>query len=71
MSSKEEGLVYKYEVTRTDGKPISKNCFVLASTDPIAHKALYHYMVHAKIEGYDALANDLDTLLDQWEEDLK
>lgn len=69
--NKEEGLIKKYEVRRTDGKPTPKMCFVLASTDPIAHSALSYYAAVAKLKGYAELSKDILKLLDDWKENSK
>ena len=58
MTTKEAGLIEKYRVERTDGKPVEW-AFVLQDTDPLAIPALEAYADAAEAEGYEALADDL------------
>lgn len=58
MSDKERGLFHKYNVTRTDGKPVNW-AFVLEDKDPLAIPALQAYESAARQKGYIALAEDL------------
>lgn len=58
MTSKDLGLISKYIVKRTDGKPISW-CFVLEDKDPLAWPALLVYADMAEGAGYLQLATDL------------
>ena len=59
MTRKDIGLVGKYRVQRTDGKPV-RWAFVLEDTDPLAKVALLAYARVARQTGYEALAADLE-----------
>lgn len=68
MSSKQDGLYAKYNVTRTDGDPEGKHAecrnFVLdPDHDPMSRRALQTYMYEATKSGYIALAADLQKWL--------
>jgi hypothetical protein len=57
--NKDKGILPKYNVSRTDGKPTGF-CFVLdVSRDPIAIEALSAYAMHARHAGYTKLADEL------------
>lgn len=58
MTDKATGLIDKYRVERTDGKPVNW-CFVLEDKDPLAIPALRAYAEAAKAAGYEALWGDL------------
>lgn len=58
MGDKTIGLIGKYHVERTDGKPVEW-CFVLQDTDPLAIPALIAYADAAEAAGYGPLAADL------------
>jgi len=58
MTSKDMGLIEKYRVERTDGKPV-RWCFVLEDTDPLAVPALQAYAKAAEDSGYRSLAVQL------------
>lgn len=53
------GLFQKYNVTRTDGTPVSW-CFVLGDSDPLAWAPIKLYAMLARRKGYDVLASDLE-----------
>jgi hypothetical protein len=59
MSDKDRGLFQKYEVERTDGKPVQW-AFVLEDKDPLVVPALGAYAASARQAGYWALAQDLE-----------
>lgn len=61
MSDKKRGLYQKYNVTRTDGKPVSP-CIVLEAHDVYSRKAITHYADLIKHD-YPQLSNDLIELL--------
>lgn len=52
-------LKENYWVSRKDGKPLTKNIFVLDHTDPLASVGLRAYALAIMKEGRTALANDL------------
>jgi hypothetical protein len=58
MTSKDLGLIHKYNVERVDGKPVEW-AFVLQDTDPLAVPALEAYAYAAERAGYLSLASDL------------
>lgn len=58
MTDKSAGLIDKYHVERTDGKPVIW-AFVLEDTDPLAIPALLTYADMAEGAGYLDLASDL------------
>lgn len=64
MTSKDLGLIEKYQVERTDGKPV-RWCFVLEDTDPLAPAALRAYASVAEAIGYVELAYDLRIMADR------
>jgi hypothetical protein len=59
MSDKRLGLLSKFRVEHTDGKPVGW-CFVLQDTDPLAIPALKAYATAAREAGYAILATDLE-----------
>ena len=58
MTSKDVGLIRKYDVQRVDGRSVQW-CFVLEDTDPLAAVALRAYAEAAEEAGYRELAGDL------------
>lgn len=58
MTSRDLGLIHKYDVRRTDGKEVEW-CFVLEDKDPLAIPALEAYRDAAREAGYLSLAEDL------------
>lgn len=62
MTSKDLGLISKYRVERTDGKPVGW-CFVLEDKDPLAWPALLTYADMAEGAGYLQLATDLRAMV--------
>lgn len=66
MGDKAAGLLPKYNVTRTDGKPIGF-CFVLEpGRDPFAVDALELYAIAASEGGYKALGKELAAIARQY-----
>lgn len=63
QDDKKTGLYRKYNVTRTDGKPIVGECFVLQVSDPNTHPALLTWAKTVRLAGYWELANDVEELL--------
>lgn len=54
------GFYQKYQVTRTDGKPVGKTFTLEFERDPFAMSALEAYADAAEAAGgYDALVSDL------------
>ena len=69
MSDRQRGFYKKYNVERLDGKPI-KNCVVLEFDDPNARIGISAFSKAVRADGYIKLANNLDTLLQYFEDDL-
>lgn len=59
MGDKSAGLLPKYHVERTDGKPVEFYFVLEPDRDPMAVEALEFYAILAKENGYKALAKDL------------
>lgn len=70
MSSKEIGLIEKYNVTRTDGKPIKRGCIVLEFDDPNAWLAIRVFADKVKRQGYTALWRDITNHLDKVQKEI-
>lgn len=68
MDDRERGLYGKYNVTRTDGRPMGR-CFVLAEGDPYAPLALKLYAKQCE-DTYPLLARDLAEMAEQWDAQL-
>ena len=58
MNNKKKGLFDKYNVTRTDGRPI-KACIVLEFTDKHARNSIVHWANHMFDNGYHELFKDV------------
>jgi len=61
MTTKEQGIIHKYNVERVDGKFINW-CFVLEDKDPLAVPALWSYASAARDAGYHKLADELEMM---------
>lgn len=67
MGDRNTGLIHKYDVRRTDGKPITHGCIVLEWDDPNARKGIKAFSEAVRADGYESLADDLDRTLDAWD----
>lgn len=67
MGDRSTGLIHKYDVQRTDGKPIEYGCIVLEWDDPNARKGIKAFAEAVRADGYTSLADDLDRTLDAWD----
>lgn len=65
MKDKQKGFYAKYNVERTDGKPVGA-CMVLEFKDRRARVALNVFREEVKKEGYNALADDIKKLLQEY-----
>lgn len=63
MSDKERGLYNKYNVSRTDGKPITGCAIVLEVGDPIARPAILRWAEEMRRAGYKQVWFDTVTEL--------
>lgn len=61
---KEKGLYNKYNVTRTDGKPVGE-CIVLEMDDPYTWLAIRVFADRMKACGYNKLYKDLTAKLNK------
>ncbi len=60
------GFYQKYNVTRTDGRPIEGRTFTIEmGHDPFASRVLRLYAFLARDAGYEALADDLVVMCDE------
>lgn len=59
VNLKNKGLVKKYNVERTDGKPIKHGCIVLEFGDEIAHKAIEQWAISMRDAGYSKVYLDV------------
>lgn len=63
MGDRSVGLIKKYSVERTDGKPMPLGCIVMEWKDPNARKGIAAFSAAVRADGYTALADDLDAHL--------
>lgn len=66
MGDKAAGLLPKYNVERTDGKPMGFALVLEPARDPMAVEALCLYACLAEDAGYKALAADLHAITKQY-----
>lgn len=63
VDKKSIGLVDKYQVTRTDGRPMKGPAIVLEWADPNSLPALQTWASTVRAKGFTALADDVESVL--------